>query len=76
LSTFDSDFPCGNNAHSKSGHVIARGTVLLHIMNGRLMAAFVDDDAANRAMKGLIGLQLHSGPPMKVEFRNIWLKGL
>jgi hypothetical protein len=57
-------------------HVIARGTVLLHIMNGRLMAAFVDDDAANRAMKGLIGLQLHSGPPMKVEFRNIWLKGL
>jgi hypothetical protein len=57
-------------------HVIARGTVLLHILNGRVMAAFVDDDAANRSMKGLIGLQLHSGPPMKVEFRNIWLKTL
>ncbi len=57
-------------------HVIARGTVLIHILNGRVMAAFVDDDAANRSMKGLIGLQLHSGPPMKVEFRNIWLKGL
>jgi len=50
--------------------------VLIHILNGRVMAAFVDDDAANRSMKGLIGLQLHSGPPMKVEFRNIWLKGL
>jgi hypothetical protein len=57
-------------------HVIARGPVLLHILNGRVMAAFVDDDAANRSMKGLIGLQLHSGPPMKVEFRNIWLKTL
>ena len=57
-------------------HVIARGTVLIHILNGRVMAAFVDDDAANRSMKGLIGLQLHSGPPMKVEFRNIWLKKL
>ena len=33
-------------------------------------------DATNRSMKGLIGLQLHSGPPMKVEFRNIWLKTL
>jgi hypothetical protein len=56
--------------------VIARGTVLIHILNGRVMALFVDDDAANRSMKGLIGLQMHSGPPMKVEFRNIWLKAL
>ncbi len=57
-------------------HVIARGNILIHILNGRVMAAFVDDDATNRAMKGLIGLQLHMGPPMKVEFRNIWLKEL
>jgi hypothetical protein len=57
-------------------HVIARGHVLIHILNGRVMAAFVDDDETNRSMKGLIGLQLHSGPPMKVEFRNIWLKTL
>jgi hypothetical protein len=56
--------------------VIARGTVLIHILNGRVMALFVDDDAANRSMKGLIGLQMHSGPPMKVEFRNIWLKAV
>ena len=25
-------------------------------------------------MKGLLGFQIHMGEPMKVEFRNIWLK--
>jgi hypothetical protein len=57
-------------------HIIARGNALTHILNGRLMAAAIDDDAANRAMSGLIGFQMHTGPPMKVEYRNIWLKNL
>lgn len=55
-------------------HVIARGNMLYHIYNGQLFSAFVDDDMKNRAMKGLIGLQLHVGAPMKVEFRNIYIK--
>jgi hypothetical protein len=57
-------------------HIIARGNVLTHILNGQLMAEVIDDDAAGRAMSGLIGFQMHVGPPMKVEFRNIWLKNL
>jgi Domain of Unknown Function (DUF1080) len=57
-------------------HIIARGNVLTHILNGHLMAEAVDDDAAGRAMSGLIGFQMHVGPPMKVEFRNIRLKNL
>ncbi|MGH9940450.1 MAG: 3-keto-disaccharide hydrolase [Blastocatellia bacterium] len=57
-------------------HIIARGNALTHILNGHLMAAAIDDDAANRAMGGLIGFQMHVGPPMKVEYRNIWLKNL
>jgi hypothetical protein len=57
-------------------HVIARGNILIHVLNGRVTALFLDDDSANRSMKGLIGLQLHMGPPMRVEFRNIWLKQL
>jgi len=36
----------------------------------------VDDDSKNRALGGLLGFQLHVGPPMKAEFRNIWLKRL
>jgi hypothetical protein len=54
--------------------VTARGNVLIHVLNGHVTALFVDDDAANRALDGLLGLQIHTGPPMKVEFRNIWIR--
>ena len=57
-------------------HIIARGTTLIHLLNGHVTAVFVDDDQTNRSMKGLLGVQLHTGPPMKVEFRNIYLKNL
>ena len=40
------------------------------------MAQAVDDDPSGRAMGGLIGFQMHMGPPMKLEVRNIWLKNL
>src|SRR4051794_31918242 len=55
-------------------HIIARGTTVIHVINGRIMSVFLDDDAAGRIPEGLLGLQLHVGPPMKVEFRNIVLK--
>lgn len=57
-------------------HIIARGNVLTHIFNGHLMAQTVDDDAAGRAMSGLLGFQMHVGAPMKLELRNVWLKNL
>ena len=57
-------------------HIIARGNMLVNIVNGHVMAMIVDDDEKGRAMKGLIGLQIHTGPPMKIEFRNIYLKKL
>jgi hypothetical protein len=56
--------------------VIARGNTLIHLLNGHVTAVFIDDDQANRSMKGLIGVQLHVGAPMRVEFRNIYLKNL
>jgi len=36
----------------------------------------IDDDAPNRMLKGEIGVQVHVGPPMKVEYRNFRLKEL
>jgi hypothetical protein len=57
-------------------HIIARGTTVIHVINGRIMSAFLDDDPKGRIAEGLLGLQLHVGPPMKVEFRNIMLKKL
>ena len=55
-------------------HVVARGNVLMHILNGYVTSVVVDDDEQNRVEEGLIGLQLHAGDPMKIEFRNLYLK--
>ena len=55
-------------------HLIARGHILTHILNGRVMCVVFDDDVKNRRADGLLGVQVHVGPPMKVEFRNFRLK--
>lgn len=55
-------------------HIIARGNTLIQLMNGQLMSMLIDEDAAGRRAEGLIGLQLHTGPAMKIEYRNIRLK--
>jgi len=57
-------------------HLIARGNTIIQILNGAVTSIVVDDDSTNRALGGLLGFQLHVGPPMKAEFRNIWLKRL
>jgi hypothetical protein len=57
-----------------SYHLIIRGNVLTHILNGHLMCVVIDDDPIGRKMEGLIGVQVHVGPPMKVEYRNFRIK--
>ena len=57
-------------------HLIARGNTLIQILNGRVMSMLIDDDTPNRKMDGLIGIQVHLGPPMKIEVRNIRIKNL
>ena len=54
--------------------IVAEGNRLKHIINGRLMADVTDNDAKKRSMSGLLGFQLHAGPPMKVQFRDIRIK--
>jgi hypothetical protein len=43
-------------------------------VNGLVSAVCVDDDIKGRSMAGLIGFQLHGGPPMKLELRNLAIK--
>ncbi len=57
-------------------HLIARGNTLIHLLNGRVMAVVIDDDEEFRKMDGLLGVQVHVGPPMKIEYRNFRLKKL
>lgn len=57
-------------------HVIAKGKLLQHFTNGILMAEVIDEDDGKRRLKGLLGVQVHVGPPMKIEYRGIRLKRL
>jgi hypothetical protein len=57
-------------------HLIARGNTIMNIVNGHVTAFILDNDPKGRALKGLLGFQIHVGDPMKIEFRNIFLKTL
>ena len=57
-------------------HLVINGNRLQHYINGVLMSDVTDNDSVNRKSSGLIGVQVHVGPPMKVEYRNIQLKKL
>jgi len=54
--------------------IVARGDTLIQLLNGHVMSMCIDEDKANRKMDGLIGIQIHRGPPMKIEVRNIRIK--
>lgn len=56
--------------------VVCRGAGMeLHI-NGVLMCRITDNDASTAGGGGIIALQMHPGPPMKVQFKNLVLKEL
>ncbi len=57
-------------------HIIARGPVMMQFINGQLMSIAIDEDQKNFVAKGLLGFQMHSGPPFKVQFKNILYKKL
>lgn len=56
--------------------ITANGNQLRHTVNGVLTAEAFDLDPERAAQAGVIALQLHTGPPMTVQFRNIRLKTL
>jgi Domain of Unknown Function (DUF1080) len=56
--------------------IVAKGNRLQHFVNDVLMADVTDADQINGKSEGLIGVQVHVGPPMKVEYRNIRIKEL
>lgn len=57
-------------------HLICRGPKLTLYVNGRLVGEVIDNDPKNRDFSGLLALQLHSGPPMTVQFKDIRWKRL
>lgn len=64
------------NQDWNSFHLIIKGNRLQHYVNGILMSDVTDNDVVNGKLKGLIGVQVHVGPPMKVQYKNLRLKQL
>lgn len=54
--------------------IVCDGPVIRLHLNGVLVCEFTDFDAKQARQKGIIALQMHPGPPMKVQFKNIRLR--
>jgi len=57
-------------------HIIACGPLIVLKINGKIMSEVVDNDRKNRDLSGAIALQLHAGPPLTVQFKDIRLRRL
>jgi len=53
--------------------VICKGNHMIHKLNGKITVDIIDNHP-KKLLKGMIGMQLHVGGPMKCWFRNIRLK--
>ena len=56
--------------------IIATGNKLVHKLNGKVCAEIIDHDPEGRSMKGIIALQVHRGPAMRVQMKDVELKHL
>jgi hypothetical protein len=67
-------------------HIIAQGNHLKHYLNGHQTMELIDNDRVTNpndpkdrngaARQGILALQIHAGPPMIVEFKDIRVKNL
>jgi hypothetical protein len=66
--------------------IIAQGNHLVHFLNGHQTMELIDNDKVTNpndpkdrkgaAREGLLALQIHQGPPMVVQFKDIQIKNL
>jgi len=54
--------------------VTAKGFTFTNKINGHVMSICTDEDTARRKASGLLAIQAHTGPPMKVEVKNLRIK--
>lgn len=57
-------------------HLVIKGNRLQHYINDVLMSDVTDNDSVNGKSKGILGVQVHVGSPMKVQYRNLRIKEL
>ena len=50
--------------------------MIMQFINSQLMSVAIDEDAANAVPEGVIGFQMHTGPPFRIEYRNVMYRKL
>jgi hypothetical protein len=56
--------------------IVVKGNHMQHFINGHQTVDVTDECEAKALKSGVLALQLHAGPPMTVQFKNIRLKKL
>ncbi len=56
--------------------VIAQGNHLIHKIDGQVTIDLLDFELAKRSMEGLLAFQIHRGPAMNVQIKDVMLKDL
>ncbi len=54
--------------------LVAKGNKLSHYINEQLMSEVIDSEPNAAASEGILAFQIHVGPPMVIQFKNIRLK--
>ncbi len=54
----------------------ATGTTMTILINGTLLSETIDQSAKEADKSGILALQLHVGPPMKIQFKSFVLRPL
>ena len=57
-------------------HIVARGQTITLSINGEKCSELTDQEKGHFDLKGSLGLQLRSGDPMTVQFKDILLRKL
>ncbi|HTG45459.1 MAG TPA: DUF1080 domain-containing protein, partial [Verrucomicrobiae bacterium] len=56
--------------------ISARGYHFIHKINGMTTVDVTDEDKEHRVASGLLAFQVHAGPPMMVQFKDVQIKRL
>ena len=56
--------------------IIAKGYEFIHAINEKVTVEVADQDKQSRKSSGILALQLHAGPPMRIQFKDIRIKPL
>jgi hypothetical protein len=56
--------------------VLVEGNHYRHWIDGQQTVDVVDLDEKVRKLEGILGMQVHVGPPMKIQFKDLFLKRL